>query len=184
MKRELLTGMLAGAAGTTALNATTYLDMAARGRPPSTTPEQTVRKAETFLGVSLSSQGPDSPPARSRRSGIGALLGIAAGVATGAVYGLVRPRLGRVPLGLLSLGAAAGANVGPMLSMAALGVTDPREWTLEAWASDLLPHLAYGAVTAVAFEAMHDRAAVRPGQLATRPRPAEDRSAAADQRGR
>ncbi len=155
MKRELFTGMLAGAAGTTALNATTYLDMAVRGRPPSTTPEQTVRKAEEFTGASLSSEGPDSQPAQSRRSGIGAVLGIAAGVGTGAVYGLLRPRLGDVPLVLLSLGAAAGANVGPMLPMTALGVTDPREWTLDSWLTDLLPHLAYGAVTAVTFEAMH-----------------------------
>lgn len=157
MKRELLTGMLAGAAGTTALNATTYLDMAVRGRPPSTTPEQTVRKGEALIGVSLSSESPDSQPAESRRSGIGALLGIAAGVGTGGVYGLLRPRLGRVPLVLLSLGAAAGANVGPMLPMAALGVTDPREWTLDSWITDLLPHLAYGVVTTAAFEAMQQR---------------------------
>lgn len=157
MKRELLTGMLAGAAGTTALNATTYLDMAVRGRPPSTTPEQTVRKGETVIGVSLSSEGPDSEPAESRRSGIGALLGIAAGVGTGAVYGLLRPRLGRAPLAVLSLGAAVGANIGPLLPMAVLGVTDPREWTLDSWLTDLLPHLAYGAVTAAAFEAMHGR---------------------------
>lgn len=154
MKRELFTGMLAGAAGTTSLNATTYLDMVVRGRPPSTTPEQTVRKAEEFTGVSLSREGPGSQPAEGRRSGIGALLGIAAGVGTGAVYGLVRPRLGEVGLARLSLGAAAGANLGPMLAMAALGVTDPREWTLDSWLSDLLPHLAYGAVTAAAFEAM------------------------------
>lgn len=154
MKRELLTGMLAGAAGTAALNATTYLDMAVRGRPPSTTPEQTVRKAEEFTGVSLNGEGPDSRPAESRRSGIGALLGIAAGVGTGAVYGLLRPRLGDVRLALLSLGAAAGANVGPMLPMAALGVTDPREWTLDSWITDLLPHLAYGVVTVATFEAM------------------------------
>lgn len=157
MKRELLAGMLAGAAGTTALNATTYLDMAVRGRPPSTTPEQTVRKAETVIGVSLSSRGPGSLPAQSRRSGIGALLGIAAGVGTGALYGLVAPRLGHVPLPVRCLVAAGGANLGPMLSMAVLGVTDPRQWTLDSWVTDLLPHLGYGAVTAVAFEAMHDR---------------------------
>ncbi|MDQ3886333.1 MAG: hypothetical protein M3308_04800 [Actinomycetota bacterium] len=156
MKRELLTGMLAGAAGTTALNATTYLDMAVRGRPPSTTPEHTVRKVEEIIGASLSSEGPDSQPAEGRRSGIGALLGIAVGVGTGAVYGLLRPRLRKVPLALLCLGTAAGANVGPVLPMVALGVTDPREWTLGSWISDLLPHLAYGVVTAAAFEAMYD----------------------------
>ena len=35
---RLLAGIAAGAAGTTALNATTYLDMALRGRPASRTP--------------------------------------------------------------------------------------------------------------------------------------------------
>lgn len=154
MKGYLLSGMLAGAAGTTALNAVTYLDMAVRGRPPSSTPEQTVRKAELLTGVPLSSGSPDSPPAESRRSGIGALLGIAAGVGTGAVYSLVRPRLHGVPLPVLCLGTAACANVGPMLPMVALGVTDPREWTPASWLSDLVPHLAYGAVTAAAFERM------------------------------
>jgi hypothetical protein len=32
--------------------------------------------------------------------------------------------------------------------MAALGVTDPRKWSLEEWLADLLPHLGYGAATA------------------------------------
>jgi hypothetical protein len=35
----LLSGAAAGAAGTTALNVITYLDIALRGRPTSTTPE-------------------------------------------------------------------------------------------------------------------------------------------------
>lgn len=40
MTRRFLHGLAAGAAGTTALNAVTYLDMALRGRPASTTPEE------------------------------------------------------------------------------------------------------------------------------------------------
>jgi hypothetical protein len=37
-----LLGAAAGAAGTTALNTVTYLDMAVRGRPTSSTPEDIV----------------------------------------------------------------------------------------------------------------------------------------------
>jgi len=40
----LLRGAAAGAAGTTALNAVTYLDMVLRGRGTSSTPEDTVEK--------------------------------------------------------------------------------------------------------------------------------------------
>jgi hypothetical protein len=36
--------------------------------------------------------------------------------------------------------------------MSALGVTDPTEWTPVDWTADLLPHLAYGLVTAVALD--------------------------------
>jgi hypothetical protein len=31
--------------------------------------------------------------------------------------------------------------------MTLLGVTDPHTWTATDWGADLLPHLAYGAVT-------------------------------------
>jgi hypothetical protein len=37
--------------------------------------------------------------------------------------------------------------------MTVLGVTDPRQWNAEAWISDVVPHLAYGAVTAWSFDA-------------------------------
>jgi hypothetical protein len=151
MAPNLLRGALAGAAGTTALNAATYVDMALRGRPTSTTPEDTVERAQDLTGVSLAG---DSETAGNRRSGLGALLGIAAGLATGAAYGALRPRLARVPLPLLGAAAGVLANVASTGPMAALGVTDPRSWPASSWVSDLLPHLAYGAVTALAFEEM------------------------------
>ncbi len=44
LTRLALLGAAAGAAGTTALNVVTYLDMAVRGRPASSTPEMTVEK--------------------------------------------------------------------------------------------------------------------------------------------
>ena len=45
----VLRGAAAGAAGTTALNAVTYLDMTVRGRGTSSTPEQTVEALETLI---------------------------------------------------------------------------------------------------------------------------------------
>jgi hypothetical protein len=152
MKRKILAGAVAGAVGTTALNAVTFLDMAVRARPASSTPEDTVRKSEELAGVSLSEQGPDSDDAANRRSALGSLIGIAAGVGTGAVYGLVRPALGRVPLVVLGVGAGLAANVGTTGPMAALGITDVRSWSADSWLSDLVPHLAYGFATAGAWE--------------------------------
>lgn len=150
MMRNLLAGIAAGAAGTTALNAVTYLDMATRARPASTTPDDTVRKVQQLTGIGL---GASEEDAANRRSALGALLGIASGLATGAVYGLLRPRLRRVPLGVLGVGAGLTANVGTTGPMAALGVTDPRSWPAASWASDLIPHLAYGLATAATYEA-------------------------------
>ncbi len=157
MIRAVLTGIAAGAAGapgTTALNAVTYLDMTGRARLGGTTPGETVGKAEELTGLGLSSSGPDADEAGNRRSALGALLGIAAGLGTGALYGLVRPRLGRVPLALLGTGAGLAANVGTTGPMAALGVTDVRTWPADSWVSDLVPHLAYGFATAAVGELM------------------------------
>lgn len=157
MRRELLTGLAAGAAGTTALNAVTYLDMVTRARPTSTTPEDTVRRTEELANLSLSQDGPDSEAAQNRRSGLGALLGIAAGLGTGALYGLLRPRLGSAPLAVLGTVAGLAANVGTTAPMAVLGITDPRTWPASSWVTDLVPHLAYGFATAAAFDAMQPR---------------------------
>lgn len=154
MSRDVLAGLAAGAAGTTALNAVTYLDMTIRARAASTTPDDTVRKAEDLTGVSLSAKGPDSDEAGNRRAAVGALMGIAAGLGTGAVYGLLRPRVGRVSLGVLGLAAGLAANVATTGPMAALGITDPRTWPASSWLSDLLPHLAYGFATAAAWDLM------------------------------
>jgi hypothetical protein len=152
---RLLNGIAAGAVGTTALNAVSYLDMVVRARPASSTPSDTVRKFEELIGISLSKDGPDSPSATNRREALGALLGIAAGIGTGAVYGLLRPYV-RLPLALLGVGVGVVANVGTTGPMVAMGITDPRTWGTAGWISDLVPHLAYGLATAAAFEEMYD----------------------------
>ena len=36
--------------------------------------------------------------------------------------------------------------------MTALGITDPRQWSATDWASDVVPHVAYGDVAANVLE--------------------------------
>lgn len=87
LRRGLLLGAAAGAAGTTALNAATYLDMAFRGRPSSTTPQDTV--AKLLKNAQLRIPG-DHQARQNRLAGLGPLTGLAAGVGVGAVLGLAR----------------------------------------------------------------------------------------------
>ncbi|RZU33570.1 hypothetical protein [Blastococcus saxobsidens] len=138
-----LRGAAAGAAGSTALNAVTYLDMAVRGRGSSSTPEDTVEKLADKAHVPI----PGDDEARQNRvQGLGPLIGLVAGVGVGVLGGLARASgaLSAKPVGvaLTTVGVMVAAN-GPM---AALGVTDPRTWTAKDWVSDLVPHLVYGVV--------------------------------------
>jgi len=145
-----LRGAAAGAAGTTALNLVAYGDMAVRGRPASTTPEQTVEKLAGKAHVSV----PGAPERRQNRvEGLGALTGLGAGVAIGALVGLIRALGYRsqplVGTGLITAGVLVATN-GPMT---VLGVTDPRTWSRVDWISDVVPHLAYGAVVKATMDA-------------------------------
>ncbi len=136
---DVVHGVIAGAAGTTALELATHLDMAVRGRPASTTPQQTVERLTRLLRVPL----PRDPLVRDARlTGAGALLGAAAGVGVGAVLGVVH--------GTLRQGGAATVGTAWILAMlvgngpmTVLGVTSPRAWTREDWLADVVPHLAY-----------------------------------------
>jgi uncharacterized membrane protein len=139
---------MAGAAGTTVLNAVGYGDMAVRGRPASDTPEQVVEQLARRSGLTI----PGSGQARqSRLEGLGALTGMAAGVAVGAVAGLVPGAVRR--LGPLAGPAAIGgaAMLATDLTMTVLGVSDPRTWDAASWLSDAVPHLAFGAVAYAAL---------------------------------
>lgn len=80
--RSALLGSAAGAAGTTALNAVTYLDMAVRGRPASSTPEDTVERLSQTLHVPVPGSG---EVRRHRVAGLCPLTGLLAGVGTGAL---------------------------------------------------------------------------------------------------
>lgn len=150
MMRRLLVGAAAGAAGTTALNAATYLDMTLRGRPASETPTQTMEKLAERSNITVPG---DQDQRANRLSAAGALAGLGTGVAVGGAYGLIntfglRPSLGPGAL-LATVLAMAGSNI----PMTKLGVADPSTWTAADWLSDVVPHLAYGLVTAIVFNA-------------------------------
>lgn len=149
--RSILAGAAAGAAGTTALNAVSYLDVAVRARPASSTPEDTVEKLAEKVHVQIPGEGEDRD---NRLAGLGPLSGIVTGVGIGTLLGLTRglgwrpsPAVGAVVATVVVL---IGAN-GPMT---ALGITDPREWNLDAWLSDVVPHVAYGVVTAATLDGL------------------------------
>jgi hypothetical protein len=140
----LTRGIAAGAAGTTALNAATYLDMAVRGRGSSNTPAVTVDTLAERSGHPVPGEGEER---QNRLEGLGALSGILTGVGVGAATGLFAPLLTRLPLVLSAALVGGGAMAASDLSMTRLGVTDPTSWSAADWASDALPHLAYGAMT-------------------------------------
>ena len=141
MGAGILAGAAAGAAGTAALNAATYLDMTIRGRSASDTPQRTVDK---LAGSAVPGEGQTRD---NRLTGLGSLSGIVTGVGIGATFGVLR-RLGLRPPTLIGgtlVGLAAMAATDS--SMASMGISDPRTWSAADWLADLLPHLAYGLVT-------------------------------------
>jgi hypothetical protein len=146
----VLRGAAAGAAGTTALNAVTYLDMVGRGRGTSSTPEQTVEALAEKAHVRI----PGDEEKRSNRvQGLGPLTGLVAGIGVGVLTGLVRATGFRtqplVGTALTTVGVLIASN-GPMT---VLGITDPRTWSRTDWVSDVVPHLAYGVVVKTTMDA-------------------------------
>ena len=145
----LLLGAAAGAAGTTALNAATYFDMAVRGRPASSTPETTV---ETLADKAHVPVPGDEETRENRLSGLGPLSGLVTGVGVGAARGLARAAGWRPGVAVGTAAATFGAMAGSTGPMTLLGVTDPRTWPATSWVVDIVPHLAYGWVTAAVLE--------------------------------
>lgn len=150
MTRSLPRGLLAGAAGTTALNLVGYLDMALRGRPASDAPERVVDAVAAETGRRVPGSG---AVLDSRRTSLGALAGIANGLGVGVIASAVRSYGVRfpAPVGAVVTGAAAMAATD--VPIALLGVSDPRTWTASDWLADAAPHLAYGAAVQTVLEA-------------------------------
>src|SRR5919199_6913457 len=145
-----LRGAAAGAAASTALNAVTYLDMVVRGRGSSSTPEQTVEKLAAKAHVPIPGEGETR---ENRLQGLGPMTGLVAGVGVGVLAGLARAAGFRsrplVGTALTTVGVLVASN-GPMT---VLGITDPPTWSTTDWISDVVPHLAYGAVVKTTMDA-------------------------------
>jgi len=140
----LTRGLVAGAVGTTALNAVTYVDMLLRGRNASDAPAQTAEALVERLGGSVAGTGEEY---QGRRTALGQLSGYATGLGVGVLASFAHRHGYKIP-GFLG-GAATGAlaMVATDVPQAALGVSDPRDWDAEDWYVDVVPHLAYGLAT-------------------------------------
>lgn len=157
MLKDSLNGAIAGAVGTVVLNIATYVDMAVRGRSSSSAPSQMVATVADKVHVPLSSKGVGvhDETAQNRESGLGALLGYVNGLGMGVVYGILRSQVNddvSLPLAgaIIGLVAMAASDI-PLVS---LGVSNPKQWGVSGWASDLIPHLLYGVATAMTYEAL------------------------------
>ncbi len=136
-----VSGLLAGAVGTLALNAATYADMAVRGRPASTVPDDTVQRTAHRLHLDAIAGTDDG--ARHRRQGLAALSGYATGLTVGAISGLLRPDR-HLPAVAEALAVGTAAMVAGNSGAVATGTTDPRRWTGVEWIADVVPHLCFG----------------------------------------
>ncbi|MGW3607194.1 hypothetical protein [Micromonospora sp. NPDC005161] len=145
-RADLADGAIAGAVGSTALNVVSYLDIALRARPASSTPEQTVDRLARIAHVQLGS----GAPATNRRSGLGALVGYGLGVAAGVAFALYA-RGRRQPLPVATGVLGAGVMTMTDGSITALGISNPRTWRRSDWIADIVPHLAYGLTAAATW---------------------------------
>lgn len=153
-----LLGAAAGAAGATALNTLTCVDMAVRGRPASSTPETTVEKLSEKTSVPV----PADEQARANRlSGLGPLTGLGAGVGVGARLGVARAAGWRPGVTAGAVAATVGARVGTNGPMTVPGVTDRQTWPASSWVVDVVPPLAYGVVTAAVLDRLDPRVGAR-----------------------
>ncbi|MDQ2874039.1 MAG: hypothetical protein M3Y33_04170 [Actinomycetota bacterium] len=153
--RGAAVGAVAGAAGTTALNAAAYVDMAVRGRGSSSAPQDLVEAVADRADVEIPGQGDERD---NRLAGLGPLSGISVGVLVGAAAGLVLGALGArgrrppAPVSVVVLISAAAMALSDV-PLKIFGISDPSGWEPADWAADAFPHLAYGLVTYAAIRA-------------------------------
>lgn len=156
MVGNALKGLLAGAAGTAALNIATYADMALRGRSSSNGPSMMVNTIANKVHLPLSPQGVgvQDQTAQNRQSGLGALLGYVNGLGTGVAYSLLRAQSDEVSLALAGTLVGLAAMAASDVPLVVLKASDPKTWGVSGWLSDLIPHLIYGFVTVATYEAL------------------------------
>lgn len=155
----LLRGAIAGAAGTIALDVTTYADMAMRGRASSNTPAEVIRKLAEKSGASdlATPDAESSDETKNRRSALGALSGYLVGIGVGALYGAMRARTKKMPALLAGSLAGAAAMAASDVPATRLKATNPKEWGAAGWAADIIPHAIYGTVTALVYDSLSTR---------------------------
>ncbi|GAC1303056.1 MAG: hypothetical protein NVSMB19_12820 [Vulcanimicrobiaceae bacterium] len=145
-------GLLAGAAGSVALDLFSYGDMFARGRAASELPATVAQKLAARVGLQRLANG-DDDATKHRRSAAGALLGYAVGTGAGAGYALLRPRVERwLPWPVAGVILGAATLVASEGSATALGATDWRTWSASDWISDIVPRTLYGLTAAWVVE--------------------------------
>lgn len=147
MANRIVAGFAAGAAGTLALNVAGYMDMLVRGRPASKLPARVAGRMAEEIGLPLDGE-------ENRHEALGALLGYANGLGIGVAYGILRLVLPRPPAWLAGAALGGLAMAASDYPAARLGLTDPQQWSGADWMADVVPHMAYGVVTALTFEAV------------------------------
>ena len=152
MLREVGRGLAAGAVGTLALEATTFLDMLVRGRPPSDLPARAASKLANGVRVDLGSE--DTGVTANRRNALGSLLGHLTGLGIGAAYGMVRERQSATAWPLAGLATGLAAMAASDIPATLSGLTDPRKWGVSGWLEYLVPHVSYGLAAALTYEAL------------------------------
>ena len=100
--------------------------------------EQLAQKA----GAGIPGQGDDRD---NRLAALGPLAGIMTGTIVAVAAAFARPILARIPSPLAAAALGALAMTGSEGPLVALGLTRPDEWAAADWASDIIPHLGYGA---------------------------------------
>lgn len=152
-------GLVAGAAGTTALTVVRSIDMAWQARAASDAPARTVDSLASTLGHGVPGVG----DAREHRlDALGALGGTTVGLVVAVAASAARAGGLRLPAPLGALATGAAAMAASDVSRVALDISDPQTWTTQAWVSDIAPRLAYGVVTSAVLRASEP--ARRPGR--------------------
>jgi hypothetical protein len=152
----MLYGAAAGAAGTAVLDVVSYADMAIRGRAPSELPKNVVKELANRARISPFNKPDDqlSDRDKNRESALGALIGYADGLGTGAMYGAIRPAMRGLSWFWAGLGLAIATGLLSEGTATALKQTDPRQWGVAGWVGDIIPRFVYGWVTAITFDAL------------------------------
>ncbi len=94
--------------------------------------------------------------AQNRASGLGALLGYVNGLGVGIAYSLLRSQTETISLPLAGLGVGLAAMTASDVPLVLARVSNPKTWGLSGWVSDLIPHVIYGLVTVLTYEALRD----------------------------